>query len=179
MARIALEIVTPDGIKLSESVDELTAPSVEGEFGVLPGHIPLLAALKTGIVSYRVNGDVTRVAVGPGFVEVVDDKALVLTDHYITKPEVDPVRARLDLKEADEALDQFTGDMKTPEYAALVRKELWAAVQLELYGDPPPPTMRVAHEFQLVSRDSLSSGPDEGANVAEATAHGDHPRVSH
>ena len=93
MARIALEIVTPDGIKLSESVDELTAPSVEGEFGVLPGHIPLLAALKTGIVSYRVGGDVTRVAVGPGFVEVVDDKALVLTDLFITKPELDPVRA--------------------------------------------------------------------------------------
>ncbi|HMJ13778.1 MAG TPA: hypothetical protein VK524_20315, partial [Polyangiaceae bacterium] len=146
---------------------------------VLPGHIPLLAALKTGIVSYRVGSDVTRVAVGPGFVEVAEDKVLVLTDHFITKPEVDPVRARLDLKEADEALDQFTGEMKTPEYAALVRKELWAAAQLELYGDPPPPTMRVAHEFQLVARESLNPGPDEGAPVAEAAAHHNGPRTSH
>src|SRR5690349_6926234 len=107
MAQIALEIVTPDGIKLGDSVDELTAPSVEGEFGVLPGHIPLLAALKTGIVSYKKGGEVTRVAVGPGFVEVLNDNALVLTERFITKPEIDPVRARLDLKEADEALDAF------------------------------------------------------------------------
>jgi F-type H+-transporting ATPase subunit epsilon len=161
MAKIALEIVTPDGVKLSESVDELTAPSVDGEFGVLPGHIPLLAALKTGIVSYRIGSDTKRVAVGAGFAEVLDDKALVLTDHFIKKDEVDPVRARLDLKEADEALDHFAGDMTGADYAALVRKELWAAAQLELYGDPPPPTIRNVHEFQLISRGDLLATPEE------------------
>jgi F-type H+-transporting ATPase subunit epsilon len=180
MAQIVLEIVTPDGVKLSEPVDEVTAPSVEGEFGVLPGHIPLLAALKTGIVSYRKGGDVVRVAVGPGFAEVVNDTTLVLTERFITKAEIDPVRARLDLKEADEALDKWTGDSNTAEYAELVKKELWAAAQLELYGDPPPPTIRNVHEFQLVSRQSLVPGPDEGAPVAEASAYGeDKPRVSH
>ena len=46
---IALEIVTPDGPKLKESVDELTAPSVEGEFGVLPMHRPMLAALPASV----------------------------------------------------------------------------------------------------------------------------------
>lgn len=172
MAQIALEIVTPDGVKLGESVDELTAPSVEGEFGVLPGHIPLLAALKTGIVSYKKGGEVTRVAVGPGFVEVLNDNALVLTERFITKPEIDPVRARLELKEADEALDAFTGDMKGSEYGELVRKELWAAAQLELYGDPPPPTIRSAHEFQLVSRESIMPGPVEGLSASETLAHG-------
>ena len=45
---IRLEIVTPRGRALLASVDEVTAPSVEGEFGVLPGHLPLLAALRTG-----------------------------------------------------------------------------------------------------------------------------------
>lgn len=180
MAQIALEIVTPDGVKLSSSVDELTAPSVQGEFGVLPGHIPLLAALKTGIVSFRTGGEVTRVGVGSGFVEVLDDKALVLTDRFITKPEVDPVRARLELKEADDALESFTGDVKSAEYAALIRKELWAATQLELYGDPPPPTVRNVNEFQLVDRHSMISGPDEGAPVSEAAMYGDNnPRTSH
>ena len=50
---LALEIVTPDGLKLTTQVAELTAPSVDGEFGVLPGHRPMLAALKTGIVRFK------------------------------------------------------------------------------------------------------------------------------
>ncbi len=56
MDKIQLEIVTPRGRALTASVDEVTAPSVNGEFGVLPGHLPLLAALRTGIVSYRQGG---------------------------------------------------------------------------------------------------------------------------
>jgi len=46
--QILLEIVTPRGRALSVSVDEVTAPSVHGEFGVLPGHLPLLAACAPG-----------------------------------------------------------------------------------------------------------------------------------
>jgi hypothetical protein len=49
---------------------------------------------------------------------------------------------RLDLKEADEALDHFSGDLGGSDHLDLIAKELWAAALLELYGDPPPPTMR-------------------------------------
>jgi F-type H+-transporting ATPase subunit epsilon len=150
-ARIHLEIVTPDGVKLDEQVTELTAPSVEGEFGVLPGHRPLLAALKTGIVTYKQDGETHRVAVGAGFVEVADDEALLLTDRFIRDGQVDPVRARLELKESDEALAAFEGHPQAPEYGELVERELWAAAQLELYGDPPPPTVR--QEYHVVSRE--------------------------
>jgi F-type H+-transporting ATPase subunit epsilon len=48
---ILLEIVTPTGVALRKQVTDVTAPSVAGEFGVLPGHLPLLAALRTGLVS--------------------------------------------------------------------------------------------------------------------------------
>src|SRR5436190_18255612 len=99
---IALEIVTPDGPKLKEAVTELTAPSVEGQFGVLPQHRPMLAALMTGIVTYIQNGKTSSVGVGPGFVEVGPDKALLLTDRFIKQDDVDAVRARLDLKDADD-----------------------------------------------------------------------------
>jgi F-type H+-transporting ATPase subunit epsilon len=139
---IALEIVTPDGLKLKEAVSELTAPSVEGEFGVLPQHRPMLAALATGIVTYIQNGKSTSVAVGPGFVEVAADKALLLTDRFIKKEDIDAVRTRLDLKEADDQLDSFKGDPTSAEYAELVEREAWAAAQLELHGDPPPPRIR-------------------------------------
>jgi F-type H+-transporting ATPase subunit epsilon len=142
---IELEIVTPDGVLLREKVSALTAPSVDGEFGVLPGHRPLLAALKTGIVTYTKEGAEIRVAVGPGFVEIANDRAVLLTDHVARKDEIDPVQARLDLKDADEALDRYAGEPGSSEYLEQMRKELWAAARLTLYGDPPPPTV---HTFQ-------------------------------
>ncbi len=160
---IKLQIVTPEGIKLTADVSQLTAPSVDGEFGVLPGHRPLLAALRTGIVSYSVGGVERRVAVGAGFVEVASDVARLLTDNFMTKEEVDPVRARLELKEADQALDNYGGDPKEAAYSELVRRELWAATQLELYGDPPPPTIRsMEHEFVASTENyrNLAGDPD-------------------
>jgi F-type H+-transporting ATPase subunit epsilon len=162
---ITLEIVTPDGVALEEEVHDLTAPSVEGEFGVLPGHRPLLAALKAGIVSYHQEGVEHRVAVGTGFVEVAEDRAVLLTDRFIKKDDIDPVRARLDLKEADEALDKYEGEPGTSEYVELVAKENWAAVQLELYGDPPPPTIRTFTDIQLAPRESFV---EEAAPLEEA-----------
>lgn len=152
---LALEIVTPDGLKLTTQVAELTAPSVDGEFGVLPGHRPMLAALKTGIVRFKParsadnRGEAVSeqaVAVGPGFVEIYTDRAVLLTQSFCEKKDVDPVRVRLDLKHADEALDRFAGDPNSAEYAELVAKEVWAAAQLELYGDPPPPTVRTDYK---------------------------------
>ena len=163
---IALEIVTPEGMKLSTQVVELTAPSVDGEFGVLPGHRPMLAALKTGIVRYREartqvseKADDQAVAVGPGFIEIFADRAVLLTQSFCQKKDVDPVRVRLDLKNADEALDRYAGEPGATEHVDLVAKELWAAAQLELYGDPPPPTVRTVYEFAV---------PDSTTQLAEA-----------
>ena len=157
---IALEIVTPDGIKLSEAVSEFTAASVEGEFGVLPSHRPMLAALSTGIVTYVKNGQKFAVAVGPGFAEIADDRALLLTDHFITKDKIDPVIARKELKDADEALDNFDGDPKSPAYGELVARELWAAVQLDLYGDPPPPRLRTMSELGFGMHETYTQAPE-------------------
>jgi F-type H+-transporting ATPase subunit epsilon len=163
---IALEIITPDGPKLKEAVDELTAPSVDGEFGVLPMHRPLLAALATGIVTFIQNGKSQSVAVGPGFVEVVNDKAVLLTDRFIRKDDIDAVRTRLELKEVDEQLENFKGDPKSSEYAELVERELWAAAQLELHGDPPPPRVRnvslgVAEDYSKTAAVEAETPPEE------------------
>jgi F-type H+-transporting ATPase subunit epsilon len=171
---ISLEIITPEGVALTEEVADLAAPSAEGEFGVLPGHRPLLAALKTGILSYHKDGEEHKVAVGAGFVEVSQDHAVLLTDRFMEKSAIDPVRARLDLKEADEALDAYQGEPGTPEHAALIQKELWAAVQLELYGDPPPPTIRTFQEFQLAPHEPyVQQGPYLSEAVVDEEAEAD------
>lgn len=160
---ISLEIVTPDGVKLTEQVSELTAPSVDGEFGVLPGHQPMLAALTTGLVTFHAKGSTeqTAVAVGAGFFEVADDRAVILTDRFTRKADIDPVLVRKELKEVDEALDQFHGDLTTSEYGELVARQLWAAAQLDLYGDPPPPRVRTISELQFAQHETYAELADE------------------
>jgi F-type H+-transporting ATPase subunit epsilon len=149
--KITLEIVTPRGRALSETVDEVTAPSVAGEFGVMPGHLPLLAALQTGLVSYRIGSETKRVAVGTGFAEAGANKLLILTDEYVEREKIDPVIVRKELAEVQAALTKAEAAAYVLEGKAspelekrneLIRKENWLAAQLELYGDPPPPTMR-------------------------------------
>jgi F-type H+-transporting ATPase subunit epsilon len=136
---LLLEIVTPTGVALSERVDEIVAPSVQGEFGVLPGHLPMLAALDTGLLHYREGNKITDVAVGVGFAEVFRDKALVLTDRFMRKSEVDVLGVRERLKKVDKQLESWTGEGEDSHHLELIEEEQWLAAQLELHGDPPVP----------------------------------------
>jgi F-type H+-transporting ATPase subunit epsilon len=163
--KILLEIVTPAGRALEVSVDEVTAPSVDGEFGLLPGHLPLLAALKTGIVTYRQGSESTRVAVGPGFAEAGPDKLIILTEEYAERAQIDPVVVRRDLAEAQQELAKLENvpivsiearggapaeiDARV-QRQALIDKENWLATQLDLYGDPPPATQRPFEAYGAV-----------------------------
>lgn len=75
-----LEIVTPTQIVLSEQVDGMTAPGSEGEFGVLPGHAPLLTILKPGKLSYKIGKDATHITIGAGYAEAGPDRVIILTE---------------------------------------------------------------------------------------------------
>jgi F-type H+-transporting ATPase subunit epsilon len=149
--KIELEIVTPRGKSLGVQVDEVRAPSIEGEFGVLPGHLPLLASLKNGLVTYRQGAEEHRCAIGGGFAEVGPTKCLILTDEYAERDSVDPVIVRKELARVQEELSKLTGDVdvdaRDERLRVLVERENWLAAQLELYGDPPPATMRPFEEF--------------------------------
>ena len=168
--KVTLEIVTPQGLALKEEVDDVAAPSVSGELGALPGHLPLLAALKTGIVTYHKGGEEKKLAVADGFVEVKDDRALLLTDKVATRDQVDPVKVRLELKEVDDKLDHWTDVPGSPEWLELVSREVWAAAQLELYGDPPPATQRPFETFGPPAppeEDDLPLPPDDHESKSE------------
>lgn len=185
--KIQLEIVTPRGRVLDVAVDEVTAPSVEGEFGVMPGHLPLLAALRTGLVSYRQGSETVRCAVGPGFAEAGPDKLVILTDDYAERSQIDPVVVRKELAEVEQALSQtesvpvVASDAKGGEPAeiearaereVLILRENWLAAKLELYGDPPPATQRPYEEFGPVSRppdDEIPTGADDDEQATDAS----------
>ena len=177
--KIQLEIVTPRGRALAASVDEVTAPSVNGEFGVLPGHLPLLAALRTGIVSYRQGAETIRVAVGVGFAEAGPDKLVILTDEYAERAQLDPVLIRKELGEVQQQLAKLEGvptaapgakgvETATLEARAqretLVARENWLAAELELYGDPPAATQRPYEEFGPPSPPPDEEIPQNGSS---------------
>ncbi|HSQ66556.1 MAG TPA: ATP synthase F1 subunit epsilon [Polyangiaceae bacterium] len=171
-SKVGLEIVTPKGRALGIEADEVNAPSVDGEFGILPGHLPMLASLRAGIVSYRDGSEWKRCAVGAGFVEVASDRVLLLTDEFTERPAIDPVIVRKELADVQadiQKTETLASDPRATEAVArlrgLIERENWLAAQLELYGDPPPPTMRPYEEYGPAPIDETAGEP--GAETTE------------
>src|SRR5215470_13828620 len=81
MATFHFDLVSPEKLLFSGEVDQVDIPGTEGEFGVLAGHAPLVAALRPGIMTVTVNGQQQRMVVLGGFAEVAPGGALtVLAD---------------------------------------------------------------------------------------------------
>lgn len=132
--QLQLDVVTPAGSALSVKVDSVQAPSVEGEFGVLPNHLPLLAALKCGLLVWEVEGRRNIAAIGSGFVEAGPDKVLLLTDLYATPEEIKPADVRQELTKAEAALKGFDELYEGPEYTELQRDVDWAIARLDAHS---------------------------------------------
>jgi F-type H+-transporting ATPase subunit epsilon len=128
---LTLEVATPTGLKLRTEAEAVSAPSVQGEFGVLPNHLPLLAALRCGLLKYTVNGKSHVAAIGPGFVEAEPTKVEVLTDLFALPADIDVAQAREDLADAEEELKKFTESPEDPRYAELTRNVDWANARIE------------------------------------------------
>jgi F-type H+-transporting ATPase subunit epsilon len=90
---LTLEVATPTRLTVSEVVDEVVVPGIEGYFGVLPGHAPFLTTLGTGELTYRRGRDEYHLAVSGGFAEVRNDKVIVLADTAERPGEIDRARA--------------------------------------------------------------------------------------
>ena len=117
MAKLRLEIVTPESKAYSEEVDSVVIPGIEGELGILPEHSPLMTLLNPGELRVIKGGEEIRLAVGDGFVEVTPDKVAVLTDMAIDEANIDESLAEQAMKSAEDALkNQHLGQ---EEYAAL------------------------------------------------------------
>ena len=112
---IELEIVTPGGVVVRESVDEVEAPGVEGHFGVLPGHRPFMSQLRAGELRYRTGKENHFVAVHWGFAEVLPNKVTVLVETAERAQDIDLKRADTAKRRAEERLKQFGAayDMET------------------------------------------------------------------
>ena len=88
-----LVVVTPERLVLDAEVEEIYAPGVMGQFGVLPEHVNFLTSLVPGEVRYREKGADRYLAIGGGVCEVVDDVVTILADTAETADEIDLERA--------------------------------------------------------------------------------------
>lgn len=107
-----LEVATPERLVFSEEVESLVAPGTEGQFGILANHIPFVSALKPGILIYRKPAESSQnMAVTRGFLEVSQNRVLVLVDAANRKEEIDVERAMRARQRAHERLKASTAEV--------------------------------------------------------------------
>ncbi|WP_291329623.1 F0F1 ATP synthase subunit epsilon [Desulfovibrio sp. UCD-KL4C] len=93
-SKLLLEIVTPDRKVLSQEVDYVGAPGIEGEFGIMANHIPFLSALGIGNLHYNDGSRTHYVFVSGGFAEVGNNKVTILAEVAEKAVEIDVARAQ-------------------------------------------------------------------------------------
>ena len=114
---LRLVLVTPESQLLDSEIEEVYAPGVLGQFGVLPEHVNFLTALGTGELRYRTQGVDHFVAISGGILEVLDDVVTVLADTAERAEEIDVERARVAAERLQHALARTSAD--APEIADL------------------------------------------------------------
>lgn len=103
--KLFLELISPEKSLASAAVDSLVATAAYGEIGILPGHSALLSSLQIGSFSYTIEGKTTHVALSKGFMEVSDDKVIVLAENAEFGTDVDVQKARELKADAEKAME--------------------------------------------------------------------------
>ena len=102
---LLLEIVTPERLAYSDTVDAVKLPGIEGELGVLPHHAPLVSMLGVGELRIRKGGAEESFAIVGGFLQVRPDKVVVMAETADMASEIDLEKAQQARREAEQALE--------------------------------------------------------------------------
>ena len=98
------EVVTPKGSKFKSEATQVNAPGTLGDLGILPGHRPLITSLGIGLLSYVHEGKTSHLVINGGYLEVADDKLVVITETAESPDEIDVQRAETALQRAEERI---------------------------------------------------------------------------
>jgi F-type H+-transporting ATPase subunit epsilon len=130
---MSFAVVTPGEVKFEGMAEIVVAPGAAGDLGALPNHAPMMTTLRIGVLRATVDGP-TRVefAVNAGFMEILPDKVVVLTDTAMAAADVDVEAARADLREAEAQLASNRGADDSAQRAAIA----WANARLEVAHRP-------------------------------------------
>jgi len=128
--KVQFELVSPAKLLLSEEVEMVVVPGGEGDFGVLPGHTPMLTTVRPGIIDIYENDKVVKsIFVVGGFAEVSEDRCAVLAEEAIAVEELDRDDAEARLQKANDALQAAESDVvkKVAERELLAAEAMVAA----------------------------------------------------
>ncbi|WP_454642083.1 F0F1 ATP synthase subunit epsilon [Bradyrhizobium liaoningense] len=109
MATFHFDLVSPEKLAFSGEVDQVDIPGVEGDFGVLAGHAPVVAAIRPGILTITSGGRHEKVIVLGGIAEVSDKGLTVLADVATSLAELDRAQFAETIAEMEEGLKEHEG----------------------------------------------------------------------
>ncbi|HET7567105.1 MAG TPA: ATP synthase F1 subunit epsilon [Gaiellaceae bacterium] len=131
----AVSVVTPEGPAFEGEAEMLIVPGAAGEIGVLARHAPLVAMLKAGSTRVHLDdGEVREFATGPGFFQVLEDRAIALVDDAVAAGEIDDGRARRQLEDARAELERVEAGDSTADRWQLEQRIRHAENQLRVSG---------------------------------------------
>ncbi len=117
------ELVTPERMALSEDVAQVVVPGLEGEFAVLPGHAPVISALRPGVIDVTMpDARRTRLFVKGGFAEVDAEHVTVLAERALNVEEMDAATIAAELEAAEAELAAAGDDAARLAAAAAVER---------------------------------------------------------
>ena len=120
--KFTVQLVTPKGVMLDKEVEEIIAPGVMGEFGVLIGHTPMLTFIQPGVFSYLENDKFTKYAVGAGFCEVLKDSVTVLVEEAYSADKIDSSAASSEVTELEQELSRIDSAADPEGYQETAKK---------------------------------------------------------
>jgi F-type H+-transporting ATPase subunit epsilon len=131
----SISLVTPEGAAFEGDAEMLIVPGAAGEIGVLARHAPLVAMLKAGSTRVHLgDGQVQEFATGPGFFQVLEDRAIALVDDAVAAGEIDDARAQKQLEDAQAELEKLEVDDPTADRWQLEQRIRHAENQLRVSG---------------------------------------------
>ena len=106
---LVLEIVTPTARVYSDTIDAVVIPTIDGEIGILPGHIPLLTVMDHGELRMTKDGKETALVIGGGFAQVTGDRVSILAENAIEEEKINEHAVEEALKRAEDDLKKAEG----------------------------------------------------------------------
>ena len=131
----SVSVVTPDGPAYEGDAEMIIVPGAAGEIGVLARHAPLIATLKAGSTRVHVSdSEVLEFATGPGFFQVLRDRAIALVDDAVEASKIDDARARAQLEAAQAELEALDSGDSTADRWQIEQRIRHAENQLTVAG---------------------------------------------
>jgi len=102
--KLKLEVVAPEKMVMSKTVDMVTISGTEGDFGVLPGHAALVSSIRPGFLEIEANKETDKMFIGGGFIEVLEDKVSILATEVFTSEQID-------ITECEKKISKYNSDI--------------------------------------------------------------------